>query len=269
MTGRMSKTDLPEPPASPEPAYSPSPGAAPGDAAPESTQPDVFPYAPWGPARAIGMAVAALFAGVLIGLPFILLDGDPGGENLSLFTTVALQISAGIAFILVPILLARRYGGDFRATMRRLGFVSFRVPAAAKWIGIGIASYFGFAIAYALAFGAPEQDDIAGDFGPIGLQIVLIVFLAPLSEEICFRGHGFRRPADPTADVGRRTRSGSDLWRAPLLDRPLGRTVADRARCDLRRGLREDRLDLAADHHARGQQRLRTGRAQLVVGSPA
>ncbi len=191
MTGRMSKTDLPEPPASPEPAYSPSPGAAPGDAAPKSTQPDVFPYAPWGPARAIGMAVAALFAGVLIGLPFILLDGDPGGENLSLFTTVALQISAGIAFILVPILLARRYGGDFTATMRRLGFVSFRVPAAAKWIGIGIASYFGFAIAYTLAFGAPEQDDIAGDFGPIGLQIVLIVFLAPLSEEICFRGMVF------------------------------------------------------------------------------
>jgi membrane protease YdiL (CAAX protease family) len=134
------------------------------------------------------MALAALFAGITIGLPFILTDGEPGAGNLSLFTTVALQISAGIGFILVPILLARSYGGGFRTTMRRLGFVAFRPGAAAKWIGIGIASYFAFAIAYTLVFGAPEQDDIAGDFGPIGIQILLIVFLAPLSEEICFRG---------------------------------------------------------------------------------
>jgi membrane protease YdiL (CAAX protease family) len=182
MAGWMSETDLPEPYVPAEP-YAPLPHAAPG--APE---PEAFPYAPWGPVRAIGMAVAALIAGVVIGLPFIVLDGDPTGDDLSLFTTVGLQISAGIAFILIPILLARRYGGDLKAVMRRLGFVSFRPGAAAKWIGIGIASYFGFAIAYTLAFGAPQQDDIAGDFGPIGLQILLIVVLAPLSEEICFRG---------------------------------------------------------------------------------
>ena len=72
--------------------------------------------------------------------------------------------------------------------MARLGFVSFEVKTAAKWIGIGILSYFAFAIVYAAVFGAPEQDDIAGDFGPIGIQFLLIVILAPLAEEICFRG---------------------------------------------------------------------------------
>ena len=36
--------------------------------------------------------------------------------------------------------------------------------------------------------GVPEQDDIADFFGPIGFQILLIVFAASISEEICFRG---------------------------------------------------------------------------------
>lgn len=183
MMSRMSETDLPEPYGSPDALQAPQPGVT-----PEPEGPTTFPYAPWGPVLAIGMALAALFAGIIIGLPFIIFDGEPGADEFSLFTTVALQISAGIGFILVPILLARRYGGDLKATMRRLGFVSFRPGTAAKWIGIGIGSYFAFAIAYALIFGTPKQDDIAGDFGPIGVQILLIVFLAPLSEEICFRG---------------------------------------------------------------------------------
>jgi len=88
----------------------------------------------------------------------------------------------------VPIAVASHYGGGLRQIMGRLGFVSFRAAAAAKWIGIGILAYFGFAIAYAIVFGPPEQDDIAGDFGPIGIQFLLIVILAPLAEEICFRG---------------------------------------------------------------------------------
>jgi membrane protease YdiL (CAAX protease family) len=165
----------------------------------------LFPYATWGPVKAVAMAVTALFAGVLFGLPFLLLDGDPAGDDLSLFTTVALQICAGLAFIVVPILVARRGAATLGEGMRRLGFVSFRPGNAAKWIGIGIASYFIFGLLYALVFGAPEQDDIAGDFGPIGLQILLIVFLAPLSEEICFRGMLFG---------GLRTRL--PLWAAAL-----------------------------------------------------
>jgi membrane protease YdiL (CAAX protease family) len=150
--------------------------------------PPGFPFAPWGPARALAMSVAALLAGMVLGLPFLLFDGDPAGDDLSLFTTVAVQVCAGLALIIVPVALAWSYGGGVRKSMRRLGFVSFRPGEAAKWIAIGIGAYFAFSIVYALVFGPPEQDDIAGDFGPIGIQILLIVLLAPLSEEICFRG---------------------------------------------------------------------------------
>jgi membrane protease YdiL (CAAX protease family) len=147
-----------------------------------------YPYAAWSPVLALGGAVAALFAGLVLSLPFFLVESPGDGEDLSLFGNVAIQICTGIGFIIVPIAVASHYGGGLRRIMGRLGFVSFRAAAAAKWIGIGILSYFAFAIAYAVVFGAPEQDDIAGDFGPIGIQFLLIVILAPLAEEICFRG---------------------------------------------------------------------------------
>jgi membrane protease YdiL (CAAX protease family) len=153
----------------------------------EETGQESFPFATWSPLLALGGAVLALLVGGLLGLPFILAEGSGEGE-LSMFANVAIQICTGIGFIIVPIALASHYGGDFKAWMRRLGFVSFEVGKAAKWIGIGILSYFVFATAYALIFGTPEQDDIAGDFGPIALQALLIVFLAPFAEEICFRG---------------------------------------------------------------------------------
>ena len=66
--------------------------------------------------------------------------------------------------------------------------------------------YIAFAIVWAAAFGAPEQDDIAGQLGPVWSQILLIVILAPLAEEVCFRGMlfgGFRRRFRlPVAAIG-------------------------------------------------------------------
>lgn len=147
-----------------------------------------YPYATWPPLLALGAAVAALFAGLVLSVPFFLVETPGDGEELSLFANVAVQVCTGIGFIIVPIALASHYGGGLRQSMGRLGFVPFSNRTAAKWIGIGILSYFAFAIAYAGVFGAPEQDDIAGDFGPIGVQFLLIVILAPFAEEICFRG---------------------------------------------------------------------------------
>lgn len=174
------------PPVPGPPAQGPPDEGPPGEG-PLACDPPGFPYAPWGPLRATLVAVGALIAGVMLGLPFILFDGGPDGD-FTLFTTISLQICAGIAFIAVPMLLALRYGGTFRVAMRRLGFVSFRVGTAAKWIGIGIVSYLAFSIVWSVVIGTPEQDDIAGNFGPVGWQILLIVVLAPVAEEICFRG---------------------------------------------------------------------------------
>ncbi|MGK2931938.1 MAG: lysostaphin resistance A-like protein, partial [Solirubrobacterales bacterium] len=141
----------------------------------------------WGPCQAIGATLAALVGGLFLSLPFIFIDGsDP--DDFALATTVAIQTCTAVGFVGVPFLLAMLAGGGAKAALGRLGFRSFRIRTGAKWIGLGTLTYFGLAIAYSVIVGQPEQDDIAGDFGPIPLQILMIVLIAPIAEEVCFRG---------------------------------------------------------------------------------
>jgi len=175
----------------------PTPEMIPAPASGEVKERDRFPYATWGPWIAIGGTVAALIAGLVLSLPIFLLDGGADTDDLSLFATVAVQIFTAIGFVLIPFTLAISYGGGgFREAFHRLGFRSFDIAQSTMWVVLGILSYFAFSIVYAVIFGTPEQDDIAGDFGPIQVQILLIVIVAPFAEEICFRGMlfgGFRR----------------------------------------------------------------------------
>jgi len=155
----------------------------------EAPEKRTFPWATWGPWEAIGATVMALIIGILLSFPVYILSGSFDPDELGLSTKVAAQLCAGAAFILVPFGLAYLSGGgSLRVVYRRLGFHSFDVRNAFKWVAIGIFSYFAFAAIYGAIFGTPEQDDIAGDFGPIGLQILLIVIVAPVTEEVCFRG---------------------------------------------------------------------------------
>ena len=165
-----------------EPPPPPPPGA-PG----ESPQSSIFPYATWGPWAAIGATVGALIAGLLLSLPFVFAGGDDI-DDYGLFVTVAIQVCTGIGFLIVPISLASAGGGGLRDALGRLGFRSFDIPRAVKWVMIGVVSYFALSIIYSVVIGTPEQDDIAGDFGPMPVQILLIVLLAPIAEEVCFRG---------------------------------------------------------------------------------
>lgn len=159
---------------------------------PEPTAPDPkadgpFPYATWGPWIAIGATFGALIFGVILSLPFFVLD--PGtGDDISLTTRIATQVCTAIGFIVVPFLLAQTAGGPIKAALRRLGFVRFRIGNTVKWIVIGIVTYLVFLEIYSLLVGTPEQDDIASDFGPLWVQILLIGIAAPISEEVCFRG---------------------------------------------------------------------------------
>ena len=147
-----------------------------------------FPFATWGPWIAIGATVFALIAGLLLSLPVLAIDGGADTEDLSLLATVVVQICTGIGFVIVPLMLAMSGGASIRQGFSRLGFQPFEIRSSAKWAGIGILSYFAFAILYSLVIGTPEQDDIAADFGPIPVQILLIVIVAPPVEEVCFRG---------------------------------------------------------------------------------
>lgn len=151
---------------------------------------DGYPWATWGPWAAVGATLAALILGLVLALPILALDGG-SGDDLGTTARIGIQAMTAIGFLAIPFLLAWNSGEGrqkgLREAGRRLGFVSFRPGNALKWIGIALVGYIAFALVWAGIFGAPEQDDIAGDLGPVWTQILLIVLAAPLAEEICFR----------------------------------------------------------------------------------
>ena len=166
-----------------------------------------FPYASWGAMTALGVSILALFAGLLLSLPFLAIAGIDSEEDASTGTLIAIQTCTALGFILIPILVATGASGGLRNGLKRLGFVSFRPLKALAWGGIGISAYFAFAIAYAALIGQPEQEEIAERFGSLTAQILLIVVAAPFAEEICFRGFLFgglrkRLPMIPAALAG-------------------------------------------------------------------
>ncbi len=183
------------------------PASPPGVDPPEDS--GRYPYATWSPWIAVGGAIAALVLGLMLALPVIwAVGGGDDVDSLGWGAKAALQLCTAIGFLAVPFLFAKELpaGIDWRRAAGRLGFHRFRPGNAAKWIGIGFLAYIAFAIAFALIFGTPEQDDIAGELGPAWSQILLIVILAPVAEEVCFRGMlfgGFRTRFNlPVAAIG-------------------------------------------------------------------
>jgi len=129
----------------------------------------------------------ALGAGILLGIPAIIID-RPGDGDLSTGANVIVQVATALGFLLVPVAIAGRWGeSSVGSALGRLGVRGFR-PSALKWMLAAIGAYLVVAAIYAALFGSPHQEDIAESFGPLPVQILLIVVAAPVSEEVCFRG---------------------------------------------------------------------------------
>jgi membrane protease YdiL (CAAX protease family) len=150
-------------------------------------QPQRFPYSNWGPWVAVLGVFLALGTGVVIGIPAAIIGNKPNGD-LTTFGNVGVQLATAIGFLMVPMAIAAQRGAaTVREILRRLGVRRFR-PSALKWMGAAVGAYLLFAFAYSLLIVEPKQEDIAEGFGAVPIQILLIVFAAPISEEICFRG---------------------------------------------------------------------------------
>jgi membrane protease YdiL (CAAX protease family) len=146
-----------------------------------------FPYATWGPQMAVGGVLLALGAGILLGIPAVVIDNPVEGD-LSTAANVIVQLATALGFLLVPVAVATRWGeAPVGRGLRRLGLRGFR-PVALLWMLAAVGAYLLFAGIYSALFGAPEQEDIAESFGTVPVQVLLIVLAAPISEEVCFRG---------------------------------------------------------------------------------
>jgi membrane protease YdiL (CAAX protease family) len=164
--------------------------------------PRAFPPSNWGPSGALFGAVLAIVAGLVLGLPALFFTEGEG--ELTTLGNIVAQIGLVLGLVLVPLAVANSRGSrSLEESLRRLGVRTFQ-PSAFKWMALAIGAYLLFAILYAALILEPEQEDIADGFGPIPVQVLLIVFAAPLSEELCFRGMLFgglreRLPKVPAA----------------------------------------------------------------------
>lgn len=156
-------------------------------AEPPESHPDEFPSANWGADVAVIGVLLALAAGIALGAPAAI-AGHKHGGGLTTLGNVGVQVATALGFLLVPMAIAATRGAQsLGQILRRLGVRAFR-PSALKWMAAAIGAYLLFATLYSLLIVEPEQKDIAEGFGAIPVQVLLIVFLAPISEEVCFRG---------------------------------------------------------------------------------
>lgn len=152
-----------------------------------------FPYASWDIRHTLLGVVAGLVLGGLIApIPVLLFDPHLDSTAGLLVAQALLEVT----LIAVSIGVASSVAATempLRLELSLLGLRRF-AGSAFGWIAAGLASYYTLAVAYATLITPPDQKDIARDLGldtgvlaavPV---VALIVFVAPIAEEIFFRG---------------------------------------------------------------------------------
>jgi membrane protease YdiL (CAAX protease family) len=146
-------------------------------------------HVPWGPVDAllgILVVIGLLFAGALLIFPITGADG--------LDATLASQAILEVALVATAYFFAVR-----RGAARPFSALGLRRPHSGwmKTAALGYATYFGSVLVIIGILGSPEQNDVANQLGfdqntfAAITAALLIVVVAPICEEIWFRGFFF------------------------------------------------------------------------------
>lgn len=158
--------------------------------APRRDDGSFFPYSNWGPAAALLGVIMAIGAGILLGIPAAFFPKEADGDLGAAASSVA-QLGLVMGFLLVPMaIVSWRGAASTGEILRRLGVRRF-AASAFKWMAAAVGAYLLFAAFYSTLIVEPDQEDIADSFGPVPVQILLIVLGAAIAEEVCFRGFLF------------------------------------------------------------------------------
>jgi membrane protease YdiL (CAAX protease family)/uncharacterized RDD family membrane protein YckC len=190
----------PPPQAAPEPVKSPAPE---------------LPEVPWGFRGSIWGLIGGLLLVVIVP-PLLVLPFEPkiasDPSNASAAAILATQALFDGMLVAVAIGMASQWRFSLTGALRSLGLRRFE-PSAFGWMFAVLGAYYAGAIAFSAIVLEPKQEDIGKELGVcdpgVGIAIfavLAIVVLAPVAEEIFFRGFFF---------AGLRTRWS--LWPSALL----------------------------------------------------
>ncbi len=153
-------------------------------------------WPPWAPLVAfLGAIMAALVVSVLI-VVFLEAAGtdvDPNATPPGV--TIGATIAQGLGFIGFAVLLARVTSGI--ASPRAFGVRRTRPWPAAGWTVLAWLAFLAFSAAWAAALGIDESDDLPQELGAddstaaLVAVILMVTLLAPVAEELFFRGFLF------------------------------------------------------------------------------
>ena len=139
-----------------------------------------------------------LVAGLILALiaPIVVLPFDPDLDSDA--ALLAAQAVFGLCLLGVPVAIASGWSrGGVGAAWQRLGLRRF-APSGLGWMLLALFVYYLFAGLFSQLVLQPEQEDISSDLG-VGDEnllvaitaVVLIAGLAPIAEELFFRGFVF------------------------------------------------------------------------------
>lgn len=154
-----------------------------------------LPEIPWSAADTGWGTLGGLILGALIA-PALILPFDP--ELDSDAGLLAAQAMLGVSLLFVAIGAASGWSFSSLGTARgRLGLRRF-APSALGWMVLAMVAYYIAAGLFASLVLEPEQEDIADELGTCDPDVLvavvavgLIAVLAPISEELFFRGFVF------------------------------------------------------------------------------
>ena len=151
---------------------------------------------PWTPRETFltlfGALVAVLIIPAALVLPFDPNIGNP--DKASDAGVLATQVLFDAILIVIALGVATGWRFDLRQALDRLGVRRFELSGFG-WMFLALGCYYAFAIAFSAVVVEPKQQDIGKELGVcnpgIGIAIAAvtaIVVLAPITEELFFRG---------------------------------------------------------------------------------
>jgi membrane protease YdiL (CAAX protease family)/uncharacterized RDD family membrane protein YckC len=202
---KLTRASSPEPAARTQPisgGADPTPLPPPPQAPDEIPKPPdpALPEAPWGFSGSIWGLIGGLLLVVIVP-PLLVLPFDPkiasDPDNASDAAILATQALFDGFLVAIAIAMATGWRFNLRQALHRLGLRRFQ-PSAFGWMLLMLGTYYVGAILFSVLVVKPDQEDIGKDLGVcnpgIGIAIfavMAIVVLAPVAEEIFFRGFFF------------------------------------------------------------------------------